>query len=92
MDRMEGNCIMVLKAVRTGQLCVFFLYHVFFSKRAEGWFSVEFDKLKFLTMLLKSRGFIMQGAVQAPSKRHPVIEPIGPGKAEERLTEAWKVN
>lgn len=34
----------------------------------------------------------MQGAVQAHSEKYPVIEPIRPGKAEERLTEAWKVN
>lgn len=45
-------------------------------------------------MLLKNlrSGFIMQDAVQAHSKRHPVIEPISLGKAEERLTETWKVN
>lgn len=95
MHRTEGNCRMVPRAMRTGQLCLFFLSHVFFSKRTAGWFSVGFDKkLKFMITFLKSlrSGFIMQGAVQAHGKRYPVIEPIRPGKAEERLTEAWKVN
>lgn len=93
MCRIEGNCRTVQRAVRSALYIL--LSCLFFSKCTAGWFSVGFDKkLEFLIMFLKSLrlGFIMQGAVQAHSKRYPVIEPISPGKAEERLTEAWKVN
>lgn len=95
MHKREGNCRMAPRAVRTGRRCVFFLSHVFFGKCTAGWFSVGFDKkLKFLIMFLKSlrSGFIMQGAVEAHSERYPVIEPISPGKAQERLTGTWKLN
>lgn len=93
MHRIEGNCRMVQRAV--GSALYILLSCLFFSKCTAGWFSVGFDKkLEFLIMFLKSLrlGFVMQGAVQAHSERCPMIEPISPGKAEERLTEAWKVN
>jgi len=85
----------MLRAVRTGQLYIFFLSPILFSRCTAGWFSVGFDKkLKFLIIFLKSlrSGFIMQGAVQAHSERYPVTEPISPGKAQERLTGTWKLN
>lgn len=85
---------MVQRAVRTGQLCIFFLPAYSSTNVQQGGFLLGLTRSLILDNVFENLklGFLMQGAVQAHSEKYPVIEPISPGKAEERLTEAWKVN